>query len=106
MAEAKTESKSSLRLDQLSEVEAMLPPVSMLAALPRVRRRVCRRYGGGAAGAPGFAVERDQADLGGGFLAAASANDDGAVDERQFVIFLEEDDQAIGELDALAAAPA
>ena len=57
--------------------------------------------GGGAAGAPGFAIDGDEADLGGGFIAAAAADEDGAVDEGKLVVFLQEDDEAVGELDAL-----
>ena len=56
--------------------------------------------GGGAAGAPGVAVEGDEAGFGGGFVAAASADEDGAVDEGELVVFLEEDDEAVGEFDA------
>ena len=56
--------------------------------------------GGGAAGAPGAAVERDQAGLGGGFVARAAANEDAAIDERKLVILLEKDDEAVGQLDA------
>ncbi len=82
-------------------MEATPPPVSMLAAFgaswvssasPGVVAR--------AAGAPGLAVERGEADLCGGFVAAAAADQDGAVDEGKLVVFLEEDDQAVRELDA------
>src|SRR6202044_559734 len=43
--------------------------------------------GGSTAGTPGVTVERDESDLGGGFVAAASADQDRAVDERKFVVF-------------------
>ena len=46
------------------------------------------------------AVERDQADLGGGLIAAAATDQDGSVDEWQFVVFLQEDDEAVGQFDA------
>ena len=55
----------------------------------------------GAAGAPDFAVEIDQADLGGGLGARAAANAGDAVDQRQFVIFLQKDHHAVGQDDAL-----
>ena len=55
--------------------------------------------GGGAAGAPGLAVEGDEADLGCGFVAAAALDEDGAVDERELVVFLEEDGEAVFEDD-------
>ena len=51
--------------------------------------------GGGAAGAPGFAVEGGEADFGVGLVSAAAANEDGAVDEGELVVFLEEEDYAV-----------
>ena len=101
MVWAKTVSKSPLRLDQLIEVEAAPPPsfdgggfvFELVVELVAVD-------GGGAAGAPGVAVEGDEADFGGGFVAAASADQDGAVDEGKLVVFLKEDDEAVGEFDA------
>ena len=60
-----------LRLDQLTEVEATPPPVSTLAALASSDVVELVAVGGGcAAGAPGLAVEGDQADLGGGLVTA------------------------------------
>ena len=52
------------------------------------------------AGAPRLAIERDQANLRGRLIAAATANHYGAVDEWKLVIFLQEDDETIGKLDA------
>ena len=55
---------------------------------------------GGAAGAPCLAVEADEAGFGGVFIAGAAGNEDGAGDERELMVFLEEDDNAVLELDA------
>ena len=56
---------------------------------------------GGAAGAPCLPVEVDQAGLGRVFVARAAGDQDRAVDERQLVVFLEKDDDAVLEFDAL-----
>ena len=56
---------------------------------------------GGAAGAPGLAVEADEAGFGRVFIAGAAGDEDGAGDEGELVVFLEEDDDAVFELDAL-----
>ncbi len=48
-----------------------------------------------AAGAPGLAVEGNQADLRGGLVAASATNEDEAVDEGKLVVFLKEDDEAV-----------
>ena len=102
MADAKTESKSPLRLDQPSEVVALPPPVSMLAAFAASLSSSASPFDGcSAAGAPGLAVERDHADLVGGLVAASAANEDGAVDEGKLVVFLQEDDEAVRQFDAL-----
>ena len=55
----------------------------------------------GAARAPDFAVEIDQPDFARWLAARAAANADGAVDQRQFVIFLQEDHHAVRKFDAL-----
>ena len=55
----------------------------------------------GSAGAPCLAVEADEAGLGGIFVARAAGNEHRAGDERQLVVFLQEDDDAVLELDAL-----
>src|SRR6202034_2150007 len=55
----------------------------------------------GAASAPDSSEEIDEANLGGGLAARSAANARGAVDERQFVILLQKDHHAVGELDAL-----
>src|SRR5262249_51579811 len=57
--------------------------------------------GVGAAGAPGLAVHGDEADLVSRLFATASTDKDGAVDEGKFVVLLEEDHEAVRELDAL-----
>ena len=99
---AKTRSKSVVRLDQVMEVEAVPPVVSMEAALVfHLVVEIVAVDGGGAAGAPGLAVDVDEAGFRGGHVAAASANEDGAVDEGKLVVFLEEDDQAVCKLNAL-----
>ena len=54
----------------------------------------------GAAGAPDFAVDVEQAGLGRGLGAGAAANAGDAVDQRQFVVLLQEDDHAVGQDDA------
>ena len=54
----------------------------------------------GAAGAPGLAVEADEAGLGGIFVARAAGNEHRAGDEGQLVVFLQKDDDAVFELDA------
>src|SRR5258708_19723284 len=56
--------------------------------------------GRGAAGAPGLSIDRHEANFGVGFIAAAASNQDGAVDEGQLVVLLQEDHQAVRELDA------
>ena len=102
MAEAKTESKSPLRLDQVQRGGGAAAAGfdgggfggELVVELVAVD-------GCGAAGAPGLAVEGDEADLGGGLVAAAAADEDGAVDEGELVVFLQEDDEAVGEFDAL-----
>ena len=55
---------------------------------------------GCAAGAPGLSVETDEARLGGVLVARAAGNEDRAGDEGQFVIFLQEEDDAVLQLDA------
>ena len=55
----------------------------------------------GSAGAPGLPVQADQADLGGRLVAAAAPDEDAAIDERQLVIFLEKEDESVGQLDPL-----
>src|SRR6185503_12195191 len=51
------------------------------------------------AGAPGLAVEAQQADLGGGLLAGPAADPRRAADERQLVVLLQEDDEPVRERD-------
>ena len=107
MVAAKTESKSPLRLDHVDGGRG-----SAAGGLDRcgfgfeLIVELVAVDGGGAAGSPGFAVDRDEADFCVGFIAAAAPDEDGAVDEGEFVVFLEEDDEAIGEFDSLAAARA
>src|ERR1700722_18218755 len=54
----------------------------------------------GATGAPYFSVEIRQANLAGRLRARAAANPGSAVDERQFVIFLQKDHHSVGQRDA------
>ena len=54
-----------------------------------------------AAGAPDIAIELDETDLLRRFVTRSTANADGAVNQREFVIFLQENHQAVGQLDAL-----
>ena len=54
----------------------------------------------GAAGAPGLAVQADQAGFGWGLVAPATGNQDRPGNEGQLVVFLEEDYDAILQLDA------
>ena len=55
----------------------------------------------GAAGAPDFAVHVEHAGLFRGLGTGAAANAGHAVDQRQFVVLLQEDDHAVGQDDAL-----
>ena len=55
---------------------------------------------GGAAGAPGLAVEVNQPGLGRILVARAAGDQHRSIDKRQFVIFLEEDHDAVLELNA------
>ena len=54
----------------------------------------------GAAGAPDFPVHVDHARLVGRLGAGATANPGHAIDQRQFVILLQENDHAVGQHDA------
>ena len=54
----------------------------------------------GAARAPDLPVDLDQADLFRRLVQGAAANLSGSTNERQFVILLEEDHHAVGQLDA------
>ena len=54
----------------------------------------------GAAGAPGLAVESDEAGFGRVFVSRAAGDEHGTVDEGQLMVFLQEDHDAVFELDA------
>ena len=55
-------------------------------------------FAGRAAGAPCVSIERHQANLVGGLLARAAANANGAVNQRQLMVFLQKDHQTVGQL--------
>ncbi len=55
----------------------------------------------GAAGAPDLTVNIHQTGFAGGFVDRSAADAGGAVDQRQFVIFLQKDHHAVLEFDAL-----
>ena len=58
------------------------------------------RLRGAAAGAPRLAVHRDQANLRSRRFAVSATNQNGSIDERKLMVFLQENDEAIRELDA------
>ena len=83
-------------------VESGPPPVSTFAA--RHFEEIIELVAGlslGAAGAPDFSVDVDQSRFVAGFVDRSAANAGGAINERQFMIFLEEDHHAVRELDPL-----
>ena len=102
MASENTWSASPLSESQESAVESSSPSVSMCAALASSRSSICVAvHFCGAAGAPSLAVDADEAGLGGIVVARAAGNEHRAGDEGQLVVLLEEDDDAVLELDAL-----
>ena len=102
MASEKTWSASPLSESQESAVESTSPAVSMCAALASSRSSSASpSHFCGAAGAPCLAIKLDQAGLGRVLVARTARNQHRAGDERQFVILLQEEDDAVLELDSL-----
>jgi hypothetical protein len=97
----KTSSKSPFRQDKLMVVESGRHRFPLWRRALRGSRRVDRRFG--ISFRPCARLRRTDrpARFGGGFVARSAANARRAVDQRQFMIFLQEDHHAVGELNAL-----
>ena len=67
--------------------------------LKEVVHRIAVHFGG-AAGAPCLAIDASEPGLGGLFVSRAAGDENRAIDEGELVVFLEEDNNAILQLNA------